>query len=286
MTTRLLLCTDLDRTLLPNGPQPESPQARVLFNRLAARPEVTLAYVTGRHRKLVEKAVSLYRLPSPDYVITDVGTKLWQVKAGHWEAQEDWESEIAADWGSLTHRDLVELFRDIRSLRLQETAKQNTLKLSYYVPLQAHRDLLLHQMRERLEQRGVRASLIWSVDEPAGIGLLDVLPACATKLHAIEFLAARLGVERREIVYAGDSGNDMPVLSSGIPAVLVANAAPDVRSVAEEAARAAGWADRLYIARGGLLDMNGNYSAGIVEGVVHFKPEALDWLAPEGGSDA
>ena len=282
---RLLLCTDLDRTLLPNGPQPESPGARMLFARLAERPEVNLVYVTGRHRKLVEKAISLYRLPFPDFVITDVGTKLWHVDGGIWRVQDDWESEIAADWGDLTHKDLVGMFRDIRNLRLQETAKQNTHKLSYYVPLHANRDVLLDDMRQRLEAKGVRASLIWSVDEPAGIGLLDVLPACATKLHAIEFLARRLGFEQREIVYAGDSGNDLPVLASGIPSVLVANAAADVRSVAEEAARAAGWADRLYCAHGGLLDMNGHYSAGILEGVVHYRPEALGWLEQDGGGD-
>ena len=35
MSACLLLCTDLDRTLLPNGEQPESPQARTLFARLA-----------------------------------------------------------------------------------------------------------------------------------------------------------------------------------------------------------------------------------------------------------
>ena len=33
MTRRLLIATDLDRTLLPNGPQTESPGARELFGR-------------------------------------------------------------------------------------------------------------------------------------------------------------------------------------------------------------------------------------------------------------
>ena len=46
---RLLLCTDLDRTLIPNGTQPESPRARELFKRLVSHEEVTLVYVTGRH---------------------------------------------------------------------------------------------------------------------------------------------------------------------------------------------------------------------------------------------
>ena len=38
----LLLCTDLDRTLIPNGREPESPEARPWFRRLAAEPEVAL----------------------------------------------------------------------------------------------------------------------------------------------------------------------------------------------------------------------------------------------------
>ena len=58
MSERLLICTDLDRTLLPNGVQPESPGARRRFAALASRPEVTLVYVTGRHRALVEQAIS------------------------------------------------------------------------------------------------------------------------------------------------------------------------------------------------------------------------------------
>jgi hypothetical protein len=32
----------------------------------------------------------------------------------------------------------------------------------------------------------------------------------------------------------------------------------------------------LYLARGGLLEMNGNYSAGILEGVAHYHPELLE----------
>lgn len=65
MSTRLLLCSDLDRTLLPNGQQPESPAARQRFTRFVSWPEVMLVYVTGRHRQLVEQAIANYRLPQP-----------------------------------------------------------------------------------------------------------------------------------------------------------------------------------------------------------------------------
>ena len=62
MPERLLICTDLDRTLLPNGPEPESPAARERFTRLTSNPRVTLAYVSGRHRALVEQAIFNFRL--------------------------------------------------------------------------------------------------------------------------------------------------------------------------------------------------------------------------------
>ncbi|MDD5412287.1 MAG: HAD family hydrolase, partial [Methylobacter sp.] len=95
MIKRILICTDLDRTLLPNGRQPESPDARATFSRLVSRPEVTLAYVSGRHRELVENAIHDYRLPLPDWVIGDVGTTIFQVGDQEWRHWPEWEQTIA-----------------------------------------------------------------------------------------------------------------------------------------------------------------------------------------------
>ena len=120
--------------------------------------------------------------------------------------------------------------------------------------------------------------MIWSVDEAAQVGLLDVLPACATKLHAIKFLIERKGFSPNKTVFAGDSGNDLPVLTSGLQAVLVNNAHPDVREEDIKTLQSKNLADKLYLARGQFLDMNGNYSAGVLEGLVHFLPETCRWL--------
>ena len=279
MNRRLLLCTDLDRTLLPNGEQPESGTARHHFSALAKLPEITLVYVTGRHRALVQEAIYNYRLPQPDFAITDVGTRIYHIEKDNWHAWTRWETEISRDWGNAGWQTLRDLFRDLSALRLQETSKQNTHKLSFYVPLDTDHESLLAMMRERLAKRGVRASLTWSIDEPAAIGLLDVLPARATKLHAIEFLAAQENFALTEILFAGDSGNDLAVLSSAIPSVLVANASDTVRQAAQAEAADNGHADALYIARGGFLNMNGNYSAGILEGMNHFFPACIEQLA-------
>ena len=274
-----LLCTDLDRTLLPNGAQPESPQARRRFARFVGHPAVTLAYVSGRHLALVQAAMSDFAIPAPDFAITDVGTKIYS-RDGGWRVWPDWETEIGPDWAGYDHAALEALFADLKDLRPQEDEKQNTHKLSYYLPLQADQDALDRIMRARLDKRGVRASLVWSIDEPAGVGLLDVLPARATKLHAIELLRERLGIPLERTLFAGDSGNDLPVMASEVPSVLVANASDEVRETAVAQAQAGGHGQALYLAEGGLLGMNGNYSAGILEGVVHYRPELVAWIEP------
>ena len=281
MPDRLLICTDLDRTLIPNGPQPESPGARRRFALLAERPEVTLAYVSGRHQALIEEAIATYRLPLPDFVIGDVGTTIYRVGKEHaWQRLLSWEQQIAADWEGHSHGDLLALLKDLPVLRMQELSKQNRLKLSYYLPLYQDIDKLAVAIRERLEAIGVRARLVWSVDDISDIGLLDVLPAGASKRHAIEALMREQGFELQDTVFCGDSGNDMEVLISPIQSVLVGNSRGDVKRLARELSAEAGTSDRLYIAEGGLLGMNANYSAGMLEGIVHYHPQSNDWFCP------
>lgn len=283
MSEPLLICTDLDRTLLPNGPQPESPGARRYFSQLASHPEVILAYVTGRHLSLVEKAISNYSLPQPHFAITDVGTMIHEYSPKGWHIWQHWEQEIDQDWRGASHQELRRLFQDLHPLRLQESTKQSRHKLSFYVPLHADQEALTAVMEARLAAKDIRASLVWSIDEPAGIGLLDVLPARATKLHAVEFLRERLGLGLAQMLFAGDSGNDLMVLTSSIPAVLVANASPEVKEAALSKSAASGNREALYIARGGFLGMNGNYAAGLLEGVAHYHPQAAAWLEQETG---
>ena len=281
MTESILLCTDLDRTLLPNGEPPESEGARQRFRQLAERPEIRLAYVSGRHQALVESAIEEFALPLPDYVIGDVGTTIYEIRGEEWRSWSAWRNEIAPDWGGLCHGDLLEALSRFDELTEQEVAKQNTFKVSYYVPEDVDHHRLLRRMHSRLAALGVRASLIWSIDDLKHVGLLDVLPERATKLHAIEFLSRHKGYGLNRTVFAGDSGNDLPVLTSRFPSVLVANAREDVRQEALEQSQANGTDGRLYLARGGFLGMNGNYSAGIMEGLAHFLPETEEWMGEE-----
>ena len=278
MTERLLICTDLDRTLIPNGHQPESANARPLFRELAARPEVCLAYVSGRDEGLLRSAIREYRLPVPDYAIGDVGTTIYQIEGEDWTPWSAWARAIAPDWNGRDHAAIAALLTDVGEIEPQEPAKQNTYKLSYYASASIDGETLADRLQKRLADADVRASVIWSVDEVNEVGLLDVLPAGATKVHAIRFLQEHLRVPDRHTVFSGDSGNDLPVLTSGLQSIVVANARDEIKRAARDALAAQGLSDRLYIAQGGFLGMNGNYAAGILEGVVHFVPAVRETL--------
>ncbi len=278
MSRRILLCSDLDRTLLPNGFQPESPQARPLLRRLAEHPDITFAYVSGRHLGLIDAAIEDYQLPLPDFAVGDVGTSIYRHDQGGWRLWEQWSQRIAPDWGGHARDELAHWLDDVDGIALQEADKQGRFKLSYYATPDIDHAALLAEVQRRLQARAVRAGLVWSVDETTATGLLDILPAAATKLGAVRFLMAELGFDETNTVFAGDSGNDLPVLISGIPAVLVANATAEVRADAEWGLQNSAGVNRLYCACGDFRGMNGNYAAGVLEGLMHFHPALEDWL--------
>ncbi|MDT8376983.1 MAG: HAD-IIB family hydrolase [Mariprofundaceae bacterium] len=265
---RLLLCTDMDRTLIPNGRQPESPGARDVFSHLMQRDGVKLVYVSGRHRTLIEQAMQEYHLPLPDFAIADVGSTIYRIIKGEWQHWQQWEDEISGDWRGMSAGALHGLLAGIDLLQLQEQEKQNSHKLSYYLPLGEDHKAAMAEIEQRLQVNQIRANLIWSIDEIKRVGLLDILPVSASKLHAITFLMHHEGYDDEHTIFAGDSGNDLDVLLSPIQSVLVANADDELRAAVKAAAP-----ENLYFAHGGFLNMNGCYSAGILEGIAYFRPE-------------
>jgi sucrose-6F-phosphate phosphohydrolase len=270
---RFLLCTDLDRTVIPNGALPESPSAENAFKGLVCRPEVTLAYVSGRHCELIKQAILQYNLPRPDFAITDVGTTIYSVGSTQWQRWQDWDERLASDWHGRGGDEVLEILHDINALTAQENEKQSRFKVSFYVPLHAEMSVLQPLVLERLQRLELRANLIWSIDEQKQLRVLDILPVSANKLFAIKYLMQRESITLDTTLFAGDSGNDFDVLASEIPSVLVANADPEVKVAASRLV-----SKSLYLAKGGFLGMNGNYRAGILEGVKYHWPDAAGWF--------
>jgi Cof subfamily protein (haloacid dehalogenase superfamily) len=66
-----------------------------------------------------------------------------------------------------------------------------------------------------------------------GLSILDLLPMGVSKRSALEKLAALLGVERREAMAIGDNWNDVEMLEWAGQAVVMGNAAEELRTLAK-----------------------------------------------------
>jgi len=65
------------------------------------------------------------------------------------------------------------------------------------------------------------------------ISILDLLPPGISKAWALERLAARLGVDRREVMAIGDNWNDFDMLEWAGQAFVMANASSELRAAAK-----------------------------------------------------
>ena len=151
--------------------------------------------------------------------------------------------------------------------------------MSFYTDQNVDPQLLIKNIRDVLAEKDVRANIIWSVDEISTDGLLDIIPPRANKLHAIQFLMQQEHFPEDRTVFAGDSGNDLDVLTSGQQTILVKNATEDIRKEAIKKLSEKNLTNRLYLPRGNFFGMNGNYAAGVMEGLAHFIPETRALIA-------
>lgn len=266
MHDKYLLCTDLDRTLIPNGDLPEPDGARDQFRNLISNPDIALAYVSGRSRELVQNAIREHELPQPDYVIADVGASQYYIDNGRWMPLEEWQQKIAKDWNgqdSMKLRHQLDM-TDAR-LKLQPESGQSRFKLSFEMSPSAGLETEAEKLQHTLDGLQAKCNLISSIDETRDRGLVDILPASANKRFAIEFLAQQLRISIDRVCFAGDSGNDLDVILSPIKSVLVGNATDSVKASARNAMSHQG-GQSVYFAAA-------CYAAGIVEGFLHYYPQ-------------
>ena len=285
-----LLCTDMDRTLLPNGEQAESDHSRALLWHMLKMHQMKLAYVSGRDLTLVLDAIAEYSLPLPDVIVGDVGSSIYTRAEAGWQKSEDWEQRIAQQWGGDSAY-IHELLVDISELQVQEPDRQKTFKRSYYFDTSTDEQGLQQQVEARLSEGGVAAALVFSHDPEKQCMLLDVLPHSATKREAVAYVRSMFELAEEDVLFSGDSGNDVSAICAANPAVLVANADDDTRQKVIIENEKSSHPDSTYLASGGLevagLDaLNGFYSAGIVEGLLHFRPEWRRHLSDSAWVDA
>ncbi len=262
-----MIATDLDRTLLPNGSWESDNGAIGLFNELTEKYGVLVVYVTGRNLQLAENAIQQYGVRYPHILIGDVGTSIRKYGNGNWEFDDGWIAHVkrmSPRWDAVGIKGAV---AGIDGMKEQEREHLNQFKQSYYVE-HDKRDEILKKIDEMVKGKFDEVS-IYSFDSQDGKGLLDFLPDSATKQTALEYVAEELGLEKKNVVFCGDSGNDIFPLTAGFCGVLVRNAdeqlVKNVRKAMDKNADL-----KVYFAKGNFRGLNGYYTSGVIEGGYHY----------------
>ena len=262
-----ILATDLDRTLLPNGHWPADEDAIELFNQLTENHDVLVVYVTGRNLDLTEQAIAQYGVRHPHVLIGDVGTSIRKFEQGQWQQDHGWSDKVRQLCPAWDNRAIRDAVADIAGLTEQEAEHLNDFKQSYYVDHDS-RESILRVVDERIRERFDEV-IIYSYDSVDDKGLLDFLPASATKQTALEYVAEEYEIAKNDVVFCGDSGNDIFPLTAGFNGVLVRNA--DEQLVENVRRAQQQYPDlRLYFAQGNFKGLNGNYTGGVIEGAYYY----------------
>lgn len=210
-----LLSSDLDGTLL--GDHDASVRFKKTWEALLEKERPILVYNSGRGIEDMRSLIAAGLLPAPDYLIGGVGTEL------HDQRHNTPVPEFSARFGEGWDLDKINgIVGAVHGIEPQPPEFQHQHKSSWFWPNAASSQL--DDLRTRLAAAGLRASVIYSSHLH-----LDVLPVEADKGNALVWLCARLTIPLRDVVVAGDSGNDRQmVLLPGVRRIVVSNAQPEL----------------------------------------------------------
>ena len=262
-----ILATDLDRTLLPNGSWPPDSGAIDLFNKLTEKHDVLVVYVTGRNLNLAENAIREYGIRYPHVLIGDVGTSIRKYEQGEWKPDGGWDAHVKQSsprWNAEAIRSVV---AGVDGLSEQEREHCSPFKQSYYVDHDRN-EAILKAVDERVKGKYDEV-IVYSFDSQSGKGLLDFLPQSATKQTALEYIANEFGANKTDVVFCGDSGNDVFPLTAGFSGVLVRNADDQLVANVKQVSKANPEL-KVYFAKGNFKGLNGYYTSGVIEGAYHY----------------
>lgn len=258
-----VLATDLDGTFIPlSGNQANRRDLDELQREIKSR-GIALVFVTGRHLSSILNVMESESLPTPDWIISNVGTSISCVEErDQIVASARYADHLSQIISECPISKLRQEFSGFDQLTAQEAEKQGPFKLSYYCDADSI-STVADQINEHLHKQQSPYRLIASVDPFNGDGLIDLLPAGVSKAYAIDWWCQDQGLNPSEVIFAGDSGNDFAALTAGYRSILVGNASRDLAVRVQESHATNDWKDRLCLA-------NEPATSGVLHGLRHY----------------
>lgn len=236
--TKHILATDLDGTLVGD---PDGLQQLLEFYEEQVY-DVSLIYITGRYFDSALSLIKEENLPVPDILVTDVGSSIYI--GNSFDKDLEWQKRIKANW---MPDKIHAIAATVPGLTKQPMFLEN--RCSYYVADEKP----VEEFRNKLASSGIPHKLIFSGGKD-----VDIVPEESGKGRALQYLLDKYKVEDAKLLVAGDSGNDLEMLTLGFPSVIVGNAQPELLESDEH--------PRIFRAKKG-------FAGGIHEAWTHFHSE-------------
>lgn len=238
-----MIVTDIDGTLIAEAdPRPGLEELRTFLRDRGDR--FAFGIASGRSLDKVRDILGRHDIPTPDVVITAVGTAIYYGLEAR-SVDKAWEQHIDYGWDAEAVRERV---GQLTGVELQEPENQNPFKVSFYLRVPGiTSEMVVHALGRWA--RNVSVILTQGI-------YLDLLPRRASKGRAVRYLGNKWSIPLNRIVVCGDSGNDLDMFTGSTRGVVVGNHAPEMEALRQMR--------RVYYA-------DGNSAAGILEGLRHFR---------------
>lgn len=208
--SKLFIISDLDGTLIEG----KNPQGLKEFTQWITNnnDKVAFGIATGRNKYITQEALEQYHLPSPDILICSAGSEIYYTD--QFIPDKGWESHINYQW---KRSELQQVLSKFPGIRLQEQEAQWPFKLSYYVDESFDEDALAN-LYKYFDDHKLRAKILLTENK-----FLDLLPFRASKGSAVRYLSYKWKRPLEQFITAGNSGNDIDMLTGKTKAIVVAN---------------------------------------------------------------
>ncbi|MGB0743638.1 MAG: HAD-IIB family hydrolase [Opitutales bacterium] len=234
-----LIIADIDNTLTGND------DAMHDFFQLINEAEDNIGFgiATGRRYEVVMQLMEEKGIPTPEVLITSVGTEIYYGK--NFTLDTSWKKHINYRWEPEKIRQVLE---SVEGLFYQKGSEQSKFKISYEVDFSIAPKL--SSIKRMLREHGLRAKCVLSHRM-----FLDIIPSRAGSGLTIRHIAYKWGFPLENILVAGDSGNDEDMLAGNTLGVVVGNYSQELERLRKY--------PRVYFAEA-------HHAAGIVEGVEYY----------------
>lgn len=207
-----LLSFDIDNTLIDFHTYKSN--FKKIWEKHKNEDAVLLTYNTGRLIDDVLNLIDKKVLPEPDYIISGVGTHIYNYKKKY--VEKEFNDVLEDGWDLKIIEEIIQKLD--HPISEQHSKFQHSYKRSYF--FHNANEQLIESIAQEFLDANMDVNVVYSGDK-----FLDILPKWANKGNALQWLLRKLNLKSNQVLVAGDSGNDSAMFDlNDVSGIVVANA--------------------------------------------------------------